>query len=114
MIRWAVILLPLALAACVTDGTGIGGGCRISPGAKSSHCLPSGSLVGVEATVKVMTRHELDAYVKSKGYYPKGNLSVNEWTEWQGKKCTVYLSSDTEGMAALEHGLWHCKLGNWH
>lgn len=111
MIRLAIIGLLLALSACETTGST---GCRVSPGSNSTHCLPSGPLDGIVAEVRVMSRASLDEFVRTRGYTPKNVNSVNEWTIKSGNRCTVYVADDALGFAAIEHGLWHCKLGDWH
>jgi len=112
VVRWLALAALLGATACAAND--IPEDCRISPGSKARDCLPSGPLGNVAAEVRIVSRAELDLIARQDGGAPSAYQSVNEYTFWKRKPCLIYLADDGAGMASIEHGLWHCKLGLWH
>lgn len=91
------LVMCLGLIACAaTDSAG--------------YVLPSGSLSDVSAMVYVKTRAELQSMAAQIGIF----APVNALSSKKYGKCYVYLADDKAGLGALEHELWHCRLGAWH
>ena len=102
----------LALAACAP-----GNGKFDNAGYR----LPEGSLSGVSAIITIVPQEQILAMAQAGGVRLQRGAHVNGLAlhrttvaAQNGQPCLIYLADTPEGMAALEHELWHCKAGDWH
>lgn len=81
--------------------------------------LPQGSIAGVRAFIEILPRSVVTDRAIEGGMASSRHRTINGLTRWLDgpagqRSCFITLSADAAGLAALEHELWHCKLGNWH
>lgn len=85
---------------------------------RAGYKLPEGSLSGTRAFIAVVPRKDLQVMARSGGIALRHGSTVNGLAHWVGTPgagaCFITLAADAAGLAALEHELWHCKLGTWH
>jgi hypothetical protein len=102
----------LALAACA-PGNG-----KID---NAGYRLPEGSLAGVSAIITIVPQEQIMAMAQAGGVRLQRGAHVNGLAMQRatvaaqnGQPCLIYLADTSEGFAALEHELWHCRQGDWH
>jgi hypothetical protein len=106
----AAAAAALCLGACAQPGKVDNAGYR----------LPEGPLSGVTAVVTVMPQQQIQAMAKTGGVRLQAGARVNAVAKRgvagaNGQPtCSIYLADTRDGLAALEHELWHCKIGDWH
>lgn len=98
----------LVLGACAEIGHIDNAGYQL-PGAP-------GELVGISAIVVMLPRQQLGALARERGMALRAGETVSGLALWNtgSAGCLIYLATDSQGLGALEHELWHCKSGNWH
>lgn len=83
--------------------------------------LPEGSLSGVSAIITIVPQEQIMVMAQAGGVRLQRGAHVNGLAMHRttiaaqnGQPCLIYLADTPQGMAALEHELWHCKAGDWH